>query len=114
MDIENIIDNLNLIRSVIPDYSEGRNRGLSDAESEKIAFEAISEAIESLEKLEIQNIDKLKILVVEQQEWLKRLIFHKMYPAICTDHIQVFESRKEYMEFIRLQVKIKKLVNSYT
>ena len=67
MDIENIIDNLNLISSAIPDYSESRNRGLSDAESEKIAFEAISEAIESLEKLEIQNIDKLKILVVEQR-----------------------------------------------
>jgi len=33
-----------------PDYVESRNRGLTDEESEKIAFEAISEAIEALEK----------------------------------------------------------------
>lgn len=114
MDIENIIDNLNLISSAIPDYSEGRNRGLLDAESEKIAFEAILEAIELLEKLEIQNIDKLKILVAGQQEWLKRLIFRKMYPAKCTDYVQVFQNREEYMEFVRLQVEIEKLLNSCT
>lgn len=50
MKINEIIDNLNLISGVIPDYAEGRNRGLSDDECEKVAYEAISEAIEVLEK----------------------------------------------------------------
>ena len=51
MDIEEIIDNLSLI-TVIPDYAEGRMRGLTDTESEEIAFEAIPKAIDMLDKLE--------------------------------------------------------------
>ena len=73
MDIENIIDNLNLISSAIPDYSESRNRGLSDAESEKIAFEAISEAIEALEKqafLENTVIDDISDWFVDYKDCL--------------------------------------------
>lgn len=52
MDYEEVINNLNLISSVIPDYSEGRNRGLTDEESERIALEAVQQAIEMLERLE--------------------------------------------------------------
>lgn len=55
MNINEIIDNLNLISNIIPNYSEGRNRGLSDSETEKIALEAISEAIEILEKFKKEN-----------------------------------------------------------
>jgi len=52
MDYEEVINNLNLIISVIPDYSEGRSRGLTDEESERIALEAVQQAIEILERLE--------------------------------------------------------------
>lgn len=52
MDYEEVINNLNLISSVIPDYSEGRSRGLTDEESEMLAFEAVQQAIEMLERLE--------------------------------------------------------------
>ncbi len=52
MDYEEVINNLNLISSVTPDYSEGRNRGLTDEESERIALEAVQQAIEMLERLE--------------------------------------------------------------
>lgn len=49
MDIQKLIENLLLISSVIPDYTEGRSRGLTDEETEMLALEAVSEAIELLE-----------------------------------------------------------------
>ena len=49
MDIQKLIENLRLISGVIPDYAEGRSRGLADEEIERLALEAISEAIEFLE-----------------------------------------------------------------
>ena len=55
MNVEEIIEDLNLIANVIPDYAEGRVRGLTDTESEEIAYEAISKAIDMLEKLESEN-----------------------------------------------------------
>ena len=73
MNVKEIIDNLNLISSVIPDYSEGRNRGLTDEESEKIAFEAILEAIEALEKqafLENTVIDDISDWFVDYKDCL--------------------------------------------
>ena len=50
MDIQKLIENLRLISGVIPDYAEGRSRGLADEEIEKLALEAVSEVIEFLEK----------------------------------------------------------------
>lgn len=59
IDIQELINNLNLISGVIPDYSEGRTRGLSDDESENVALEAVAQAIEALEK---QIPKKVKII----------------------------------------------------
>ena len=50
MNIENIINNLNLINNIIPDYVRGRRMGLSDEESENLPMKAIEEAIEILEE----------------------------------------------------------------
>lgn len=53
--IEDIIYNLHLIKTVIPDYTEGRNQSYSDEETEKIACQAVSQAIK-----ELQEYRKLK------------------------------------------------------
>lgn len=50
MNIQKLIENLRLISGVIPDYAEGRSRGLTDEETEMLALEAVSEVIEFLEK----------------------------------------------------------------
>ena len=55
MDVKDIIDNLNLISDVIPDYTSGRNRGLNDDEVEVLARESVTQAIDLLEKLEEEN-----------------------------------------------------------
>lgn len=55
MDVKDIIDNLNLISNVIPDYTSGRNRGLNDDEIEVLARESVTQAIDLLEKLEEEN-----------------------------------------------------------
>jgi len=55
MDVKDIIDNLNLISNVIPDYTSGRNRGLNDDEVEVLARESVTQAIDLLEKLEEEN-----------------------------------------------------------
>ena len=55
MDVKDIIDNLNLISNVIPDYTSGRNRGLNDDEVEVLAKESVTQAIDLLEKLEEEN-----------------------------------------------------------
>lgn len=49
--IKEIIKNLELIINVTPDYVQGRRRGLTDDETEKLAYKAVYEAIEVLEKL---------------------------------------------------------------
>ena len=49
-DIKQVIEDLCLVDGVIPDYSLGRRRGLTDEETEKRAREAVSKAIEALEK----------------------------------------------------------------
>ena len=49
-DIEQVIEDLYLVDGVIPDYSLGRRRGFTDEETEKRAREAVSKAIEALEK----------------------------------------------------------------
>lgn len=49
--IKEIIKNLELIIDVTPDYVQGRRRGLTDDETEKLAYKVVYEAIEVLEKL---------------------------------------------------------------
>jgi len=48
--MKEIIDNLRLIDRTIPNYSRGRSRGLTDEESETRTLEAVSQAIEALER----------------------------------------------------------------
>ncbi len=52
MNIKEIIENLKLIINITPDYAQGRRRGLTDDETEMLAYKAVYEAIEVLEKLE--------------------------------------------------------------
>ena len=49
-DIKQVIEDLCLVDGVIPDYTLGRRRGFTDEETEKRAREAVSKAIEALEK----------------------------------------------------------------
>lgn len=65
MDVKDIIDNLNLISNVIPDYTSGRSRGLNDDEVEVLAREAVTQAIDLLEKLEEENQ-----WLYEENQWL--------------------------------------------
>lgn len=58
--------------------------------------------------------NELTTLLIQQRDLIDICIFHKMYPAKCTDYVQVFQNREEYMEFVRLQVEIEKLLNSCT
>ena len=55
MDIEKVINNLALVVDVIPDYTEGRSRGLTAKETEQLSFKSISDAINMMEKLEREN-----------------------------------------------------------
>ena len=51
MDIQKILDDLDLIEQVIPDYPAGRRKGLTDDETEKAAGGAVAKAINALEEL---------------------------------------------------------------
>ncbi len=62
MDIKEIIKNLELIIGVTPDYVQGRRRGLTDDETEKLAYRAVYQAAEILEKL------------VSTEGWKKKLV----------------------------------------
>lgn len=55
MDIKEIIENLCLIDNIVPDYLSGRRRGLTDDETEKLAYRAVYQAVEILEKLVSTN-----------------------------------------------------------
>ncbi len=46
--------------------------------------------------------NELTTLLIQQRDLIDRCIFHKMYPACCTDKIQVFENREQYMNFIKI------------
>ena len=69
MDIKEIIKNLELIIDVTPDYVQGRRRGLTDDETEMLAYRAVYEAIEVLEKLENGRVKHINIeWVIEKKE----------------------------------------------
>ncbi len=51
MNVKEIIENLCLIDNIVPDYLSGRRRGLTDDETEKLAYRAVYQAVEILEKL---------------------------------------------------------------
>ena len=46
--------------------------------------------------------NELTTLLIKQRDLIDKCIFHKMYPACCTDKIQVFENREQYMNFIKI------------
>jgi len=81
-----------------------------NAEHEQIIkeFGILGEEIEELKaenKRLKQERDKLK-------EILDKHVLMKMYPAKCTDKIQVFESRKEYNEVMKFIWKLMKEGNN--
>lgn len=45
-------------------------------------------------------------LFKEQQRLISKHVFHKMYPASCTEKIQVFESREEWLNFVKAKSAI--------
>lgn len=52
MNIKEVIENLKLIINITPDYARGRRIGLTDDETEMLAYRAVYQAVEILEKLE--------------------------------------------------------------
>lgn len=64
MDIKNLIDDLDLIEQVIPDYAAGRRRGLTDDETERVADVAmvkVIEAVEAYQEKETPHPPELKV-----------------------------------------------------
>lgn len=50
MDVKEIINNLELAETVIPNYTRGRSRGLTDDETERLVNLSIYRAFQILEK----------------------------------------------------------------
>jgi len=93
--------------SEIPGYY---SQDAVDARHEQMMkeFGILGEEIENLKaenKRLKQERDKLK-------EILDKHVLMKMYPAKCTDKIQVFESREEYNEVMKFIWKLMKEGNS--
>jgi len=89
--------------SEIPGYY---SQDAVDAQHEQMMkeFGILGEKIENLKaenKRLKQERDKLK-------EILGKHVLMKMYPAKCTDEIQVFESREEYDEVMKFIWKLMK------
>ena len=89
--------------SEIPGYY---SQDAVDAQHEQMMkeFGILGEKIENLKaenKRLKQERDKLK-------EILDKHVLMKMYPAKCTDEIQVFESREEYDEVMKFIWKLMK------
>ena len=45
-------------------------------------------------------------LFKEQQRLILKHVFHKMHPASCTEKIQVFENREEWLNFVKVHSAI--------
>lgn len=87
-----------------------KNATAVDAQHEQMIkeFGILGKEIENLKaenKRLKQERDKLK-------EILDKHVLMKMYPAKCTDKIQVFESREEYNEVMKFIWKLMKEGNS--
>lgn len=74
IDMQKLLDDLELIEQVIPDYSAGRRMGMTDTESENVVAEVIEKTISALEKLQEQNevladtVNMLSPLMMENRE----------------------------------------------
>lgn len=66
---------------------------------------------EEIENLKAEN-KRLKQERDTLKEILSKHVIRKMYPAKCTDKIQVFESREEYNEVMKFIWKLMKEGNS--
>lgn len=66
---------------------------------------------EEIENLKAEN-KRLKEERDELFEIFTRHVMRKMYPAKCTDKIQVFESREEYNEVMKFIWKLTKEGNN--
>ncbi len=62
---------------------------------------------EEIENLKVEN-KRLKQERDKLKEILDKYVLMKMYPAKCTDKIQVFESREEYDEVMKFIWKLMK------
>lgn len=60
MDAKEIIDNLELAETIIPNYIKGRNRGLTDSETERLVNLSVYRAFEMLEKQVPKQVIKIE------------------------------------------------------
>ncbi len=75
MDIKKLLDDLDLISNVTPDYTAGRRRGLTDDETERVADVAmvkVIEAVEAYQEKETPHPPEPKV--------------HPKYPALGKDY----------------------------
>lgn len=79
MDIKKILDDLDLISGVIPDYTAGRRRGLTDAETERIADAAIAIAIKVVEAYQEKETPCPPVKIIRENFMIK------YYCPICNN-----------------------------
>lgn len=54
--------------------------------------------------------EELILALKKYNKFIERNIIHKMYPACCTDPIQVFSNREEYNTFIKEFFEVDRLL----
>ena len=99
MDIDKIVNKI--IRLLKNDY-------LFDVDDEE-EYAIKSDIVDIL----LDEHNELTTLLIQQRDLIDRCIFHKMYPACCTDKIQVFENREQYMNFIKINNTIWRRFNTH-
>lgn len=62
MEAKEIINNLEMAETVLPNYAKGRNRGLTDSETEKLVNLSIYRAFEMLEKQVPKQVKRIENL----------------------------------------------------
>lgn len=80
MNIDKTIEYLSMVNNVVPDYSDGRNKGLTDDDTERFTMQAIVNAITFLEKYRTsmalnveldEMVDVLNQRIMNQQKIIK-------------------------------------------
>ena len=99
MDIDKIVNKI--IRLLKNDY-------LFDVDDEE-EYAIKSDIVDIL----LDEHNELTTLLIQQRDLIDRCIFHKMYPACCTDKIQVFENREQHMNFIKINNTIWRRFNTH-